>query len=64
MKCKACSKELIGKEKLFCKSCSSKGKDAVKKCVMVIGGLALFALAIVVNKGKITDVIKDVSKDI
>ena len=31
MKCKACGKELIGKEKFFCKSCWSKGTDKGKK---------------------------------
>ena len=37
MKCKACGKELIGKEKFFCKSCWSKGTDKVKK-----GGTTVF----------------------
>lgn len=55
MKCKACGKELIGREKLFCKSCFSKGKDAVKKGAKIVGGIASLAILVVVNKGKISD---------
>lgn len=65
MKCKACGKELIGREKLFCKSCFSKGKDVVKKGAIAVGGIAALAILVVVNKGKISDVIKGISsKDV
>ena len=59
MKCKGCGKELIGKEKLYCKNCWSKGKDTGKKVLIGIGSLALAVLAIVINKGKITDILKN-----
>lgn len=58
MKCKVCGKELIGKEKFFCKSCWSKGKDTSKKVLIRAGGLALSALAIVISKDRITDIFK------
>ncbi len=63
MKCKGCGKELIGKEKLFCKNCWSKGKDAGKVILAVAGGLVLTALTIVINKGKITDLLEGETKD-
>lgn len=53
MKCKSCGKELIGKEKLFCKSCWSKGVDKAKKGAMVVGGIALTVVSVVLTKGKI-----------
>lgn len=62
MKCKACGKELIGKEKLFCKSCWSKGTDKAKKGAMVVvGGVGLVLLA---KKDNLTDIFKGGSKDI
>lgn len=62
MKCKACGKELIGKEQLFCKSCWSKGTDKAKKGVMVVVcGISLVLLA---KKGNLTDIFKGESKDI
>ena len=61
--CKACGKELIGKEKFFCNSCWSKGKDKTIKGVMAVGGIASLAILFVANKGKISDVIKGISKD-
>lgn len=52
MMCKACGKELIGKEKLFCKSCWSKGADKAKKGAIAVGGLALTVVSVIVTKGK------------
>ena len=52
MKCKVCGKELIGKEKLFCKSCWSKGTDKAKKGAMTIGGITLAVISAVAAKGK------------
>ena len=62
MKCKACGKELIGKEKFFCKSCWSKGTDKGKKGGM--GVLAAASLVLLAKNGNIIDVFKGVSKDI
>lgn len=62
MKCKACGKELIGKEKFFCKSCWSKGTDKVKKGGTTV--LAAASLVLLAKKGNIVDVFKGGSKDI
>ena len=53
-KCKACGKELIGKEKLFCHNCFSKGTSKVKKVVLTVGGIFLTVGSIVLTKGKFT----------
>jgi hypothetical protein len=44
-----CNKQLVGKEKFMCKSCSDKIKDGAKKAGAVVGGLALTAAAIVIK---------------
>lgn len=59
MKCKTCGKDLIGKEKLFCKSCWSKGAEKAKVGAMTLGSLVL---TVVVNKKLIINVLKDGSK--
>jgi len=41
-----CNKQLVGKEKFICKSCSDKIKDGAKKAGAVVGGLAITAVAI------------------
>jgi len=63
MKCKSCGKELIGKEKHFCNSCWTNGKDKFIIGVKVIGGIALSIGAMILNKDKITDIFKGISKD-
>lgn len=50
--CKKCDKELIGKEKLFCKSCFSKGKDKVIKGGGTLLGLGLTVISVVFLKGR------------
>lgn len=62
--CKTCGKELVGKEKLFCKNCRSKGVDVAKKSVLAVGGVALMAVALITKSDKVADVIKGISKDI
>ena len=62
MKCKTCGKVLIGKEKLFCKSCRSKGMDKAKKGAMVIVGV--IGLVLLAKNGNIADVLKGGSKDL
>lgn len=67
MKCKACGKELIGKERLFCRSCWAKGKDtAIKagKGVLGVGGAVLSILVAVSQKDKITNIFKGRSDDV
>ena len=63
MKCKACGKELIGKEKLFCRSCWAKGKDTAIKIGKGVGSVALLGLAVVTQKDKITSLFKGGSND-
>jgi hypothetical protein len=58
-KCKVCGKELIGKEKFFCNSCWSKGKDKAKKGGIFAFGLVGFALLAFTQKDKIADAFKD-----
>lgn len=50
--CKKCDKELIGKEKLFCKRCFSKGKDKVIKGGGTLLGLGLTVISVVFLKGR------------
>lgn len=62
MKCKVCGKVLVGKEKLFCKSCRSKGMDKAKKGALgVVGVIGLVLLA---KNGNIADILKGGMKDI
>ena len=42
-----CNKQLVGKEKIMCKSCRDKIKDGAKKTVAVVGSLAIAVVAIV-----------------
>ncbi len=62
MKCKACGKELIGKEQLFCKSCWAKGTGKVKKGAIGVVGVA--SLMLLAKKGNLTEFFKGGSKDI
>lgn len=62
MKCKVCGKELIGKEKFFCKSCWSKGTDKVKKGAIGVAGVV--GLVLLAKNGNLTDIFKGGSKDI
>lgn len=55
MNCKLCGKELIGKEKFFCKSCWTKGADKVKKGVVAVGSVALAVAAVVAKVSKDND---------
>lgn len=62
--CKGCGKELIGKEKFFCNSCLSKGKEKAKKGVIAVAGIASMVILVVANKGKVSDVLKGIFKDV
>ena len=44
-----CNKQLVGKEKFMCKSCSDKIKDGAKTAGAVVGGLVLTAAALVIK---------------
>lgn len=61
--CKACGKELVGKEKFFCNSCRAKAEDKAKKAGKALGGIVLLVFLARANKGKILDVIKGISKN-
>ena len=62
MKCKGCGKGLIGKEKLFCKSCRLKGIDKAKKGAM--GVVGLIGLVLLVKNAHIPDNLKGGPKDL
>ena len=44
-----CNKQLVGREKFICKSCSDKIKDGAKKAGAVVGGIVITAVTIVIN---------------
>ena len=44
-----CNKQLVGKEKIMCKSCKDKLKDGAKKTGTIVVSLALAAAAIVIK---------------
>jgi len=44
-----CNKQLVGKEKFMCKSCTDKIKDGAKKTGLIISGAALTIVAVVVK---------------
>lgn len=61
-KCKnpMCKKTLIGKEKIFCKSCKDKGWDVTKKASGAVIGVGLLVHPRTRNIGK--NLIKNASK--
>ena len=44
-----CTKTLVGKEKIFCKSCGDKMKGRAKIAGTIASGLALSVVAVVTN---------------
>ena len=44
-----CNKQLVGREKFMCKSCSDKIKDGAKTSGAVVSGLVLAAVAVLLN---------------
>ena len=61
--CKGCGKELVGKEKLFCKNCWSKAKEKSKNVVSWGLGIAGFVLLAISQKDKIASIFNDDSTD-
>ena len=60
--CKGCGKELIGKERVYCKNCSLENKDKVKRVLGVAGGIAGIGTLIFLGRDKIGDILKEFSK--
>lgn len=48
-KCKHCGKELIGKEKLFCRSCSIDLKAKGKKALATVGSVVVVGVPLVLK---------------
>lgn len=51
-KCKKCGKELIGKEKRYCKICWGKLTVGAKETAAAMGSLLMMIGSIVLTKGK------------
>lgn len=58
MKCRTCSKDLIGKERTLCKRCKEAGKDYAKKGVGVVTTLGVVVAAVVKVAPKAIDVLR------
>jgi hypothetical protein len=57
--CKHCGKELIGKERFFCKGCSTKIWSNAKVIGGTVVGAALLMVGAVLNKDKLEDLFND-----
>jgi len=53
MKCKRCKRELVGKEKYLCRSCSMEFKDKGKKVLATVGSIAGIVITVAAG-GKAT----------